>query len=98
MGMEFPEPPDMEALADEKRREKESKEKKVLTEDDCWEYMILLQKYEPTEKDDGMRIILKNTLTGRHRMKKKVGSYQFDPHNNSPFVNKWDWDGEAYEV
>jgi hypothetical protein len=99
MGMEFPEPPDMEMMADEKRREKEAKEnKKVLTEDDCWEYMILLQKYEPTEDDDGLRMILRNTLTGRHRMKKKVGSIKIDPHNNSPLVNRWDWDGDAYEV
>jgi hypothetical protein len=98
MGMEFAEAPDMEAMRDEKRREEEAKKEKVLTEDDCWEYLTFMQKFSPTEEDDGLRMICKNTLTGRHRMKKKVGLQQNDPHNNTPIYGVWDWDGDAYEA
>lgn len=100
MGMDFGDGPDFDAIKEEREQAaKKGKESKVeLTEDDCWEHMIFLQKYEPTKDDDGMREIVRNTLTGKHRMKKKVGVYQRCPHHNSPKIWEWDWDGEAYAV
>ena len=97
MGMEFPEPPDMEMAADEKRKEQEAKNKQI-TEDDCWMYLYIMQKYEPTETDDGYRMIYHNTMSGKFRMKKKVGSYQRVPLRNSRILYDWDWDGDAYEL
>lgn len=100
MGMDFGDGPDFDAIKEEREAaSKKGKDAKVeLTEDDCWEHMIFLHKYEPTDEDDGIREILRNTLTGRHRMKKKGRKYQLDPHHNSPEINEWVWDGEAYEV
>ena len=100
MGMDFGDGPDFDAIKEEREAaSKKGKDAKVeLTEDDCWEHMIFLHKYEPTKEDDGIREILRNTLTGRHRMKKKGRKYQLDPHHNSPDIYEWVWDGEAYEV
>lgn len=99
MGMDFGDGPDFDAIKEEREKAKKGTEEKVeLTEDDCWEHLIFLQKYEPTENDDGLRAIFRNTLTGRHRMKKKVGTKQQAPHNNTPIYSTWDWDGEAYGV
>lgn len=96
--MDFGDGPDFDAIKEEREKAaKKDKEAKVeLSEDDCWEYMMLFQKYKPTKDDDGVRQIFKNTLTGRFRMKKKVGTKQRDPHNNTPICYVWDWDGDAY--
>lgn len=97
--MDFGDGPDFDAIKEEREKAKKGSEKNVeLTEDDCWEHMIFVQKYEPVEDDDGMREILRNTLTGKHRMKKKIGTKQLDPHNNTPVFTIWDWDGDAYAV
>lgn len=96
MGMEFPEPPDMEMIADEKRKAAESKNKEI-KEEDCWQHLYLIQKYEPTETDDGLREIYKNTMTGKFRMKKKGRPYQTSPTRDIRVLYEWVWDGDAYE-
>lgn len=99
MGMDFGDGPDFDAIKEERAKAKNGEEKKAeLKEEDCWEYIFHLQKYKPTKKDDGLRQIFRNTLTGRHRMKKVVGKKQYDTMNNTPFIDKWDWDGDPYEV
>lgn len=100
MGMDFGDGPDFDAIKEEREKAKKGEEKKVeLTENDCWEYLTIVQKFDPIEGDNGLRIIYKNTLTNRHRMKKQSCIMnQIDPHNNTPKYSLWDWDGEAYEV
>lgn len=98
MGMEFPEPPDMEMAADEKRKAAEAKNKQV-SEDDCWNHLFFIQKYEPTDTDDGLRAVCKNTMTGKFRLKKRAKTfYQHAPSRNSEIVFDWEWDGEAYDA
>ena len=98
MGMEFPEPPDMEMMADEKRKAEEGKNK-VINEDECWQHLFFIQKYEPNEKDDGLREVCKNTMTGKFRLKKRADTYyQHAPSRNSEVIFDWVWDGDAYNV
>lgn len=96
MGMEFPEPPDMEMIADEKRKAEEAKNRK-LNEDECWEHLFFIQTYEPTENDDGLREVCKNSMTNMYRLKKRSErSYQHAPTRNSEIIHEWVWDGEPY--
>ncbi len=99
MAMSF-EQPDFDAIKEEREAAagKNKKEEKVLTEDDCWEYQYVMQKFNAAENDTGYRQIFKNSLTGRYRMKKKVGEDIRHPRRINTRVSCWDWDGEAYEL
>ena len=99
MAMSF-EQPDFDAIKEEREAAagKKKAEEKVLSEDECWQHQFFIQKYEPTESDDGLREIYKNTLTGRFRMKKKVGEEIRHPGRTNVRVPIWDWDGEPYSV
>lgn len=99
MAMSF-EQPDFDAIKEEREAAsgKKATEEKVLTEDDCWQYLYIMQKYKPTDSDDGYREIYKNSLTGRFRMKKKVGEELRNPGRTNVKVFNWDWDGEAYDL
>ena len=57
-----------------------------------------MKKYETTDTDDGYREIYRNTLTGKFRLKKKVGEKIRNPGRTNTKVYIWDWDGEAYEL
>lgn len=97
MGMEFPEPPDMEQLADEKKKAEEAKNR-VITEDECWEFKYSMQKYDPSGNDNGIRKFFKNTMSGKWRMMKEIRFFRFDEKNRTPLIGVWDWDGDAYNL
>ena len=99
MAMSF-EQPDFDAIKEERELAsgKKVKEEIVKSEEDCWQYLYIMKKYESTDNDDGYREIYKNTLTGKFRMKKKVGEEIRNPHRTNVKVYIWDWDGEAYEL
>lgn len=99
MAMSF-EQPDFDAIKEERELAsgKKKKDKTIKNEDDCWQYLYTIKKFETTDTDDGYREIYKNTLTNKFRSKKKIGSIVRNERRSNVKIPTWDWDGEAYEL
>lgn len=91
---------DMEREREERlaAKNQSDKPKKELTEDECWKHLYFIKKYKSTKKDDGLRAVYINTLTGRYRLKKKIKEKKDDLKGYTQTFFEWDWDGEAYSV
>ena len=61
-------------------------------------FMYIMQKFEPTEFDSGMRQMFYNRETKEWRMKKQVGEIIRNERRTNVKIPTWDWDGEAYKI
>lgn len=95
MGMSFEEP-DFDAIKEERQKSSNKEVSNAKTPD--FEFMYMMQKFEPTEFNTGIRQMFYNRETKEWRMKKQVGEIIRDERRTNVKIPTWDWDGEAYKL
>lgn len=96
MGMDFGDGPDFDAIKEERAAASgKEKTKKPISEDECWLHMYFIQKFTPTEEDDGLREVCKNTMTGLIKFRKRGKIRESKSARNNSIKYEWIWDDEV---